>query len=99
MRNILLVAAFMMLYLVPSYATTNGNDLLEKCRVVAQDRLTSTESSDYAFCVGYVTGIIDSLLLDQRTLDSSGKKPPQFLCIPEDGITDKQVVLIVLKSL
>jgi hypothetical protein len=100
MKKIILAIAILFMAGSPkASAADTGSILLQKCRAAEQTRMTASESSDYSYCVGYITGVLDGLLLNQRTIDEFGKIPTKFICIPAEGIDIDQMVLIVTKFL
>ncbi len=90
----------------PAQATgvsaTDGNELLRKCNtnirtIDTGQVMTQSDYVDGAFCVGYVTGVIDDHFLWQIN-DQTPTDPSKHFCLP-DGVVSGQAVRVVVKWL
>ena len=95
------VLALLTLAVCPAlYAgTTDGNELLNDCRQYSKPESASAPDDAFSlgFCLAYVAGGKDALQAQQVMGDAKGGGI--HACFPEDGITNNQAVLIVIKWL
>ena len=70
----------------------DGNDLLEQCELA--DKGLQTSLIPIGYCIGRITGVIDSWLIRNGQIGS----PFSVFCIPE-GVTNDQLKKIVVKYL
>jgi hypothetical protein len=71
---------------------STGNGFQNKCAVVADkdvQSLTGIETNDLVYCLGYVTGLHDGMLVVEAVRN-------KFYCLP-DGVTTGQILSILVK--
>lgn len=83
-------------------AAIDGNELLRKCNVYIRvadgsKNFTNSELGDGNFCVGYVTGVLDTSFIWQIN-DTTPTNHSTHFCVP-DGLTNGQVVRVIAKWL
>jgi len=109
MRQILLVSIVismttMLLYAQEQYTYKDGNQLLRQCDTGTSEdksRMSSDQSSDYAFCAGYVAGAMDANNTFLNSMQAAKKEvhlQPMY-CLPQNGIEIGQAVRITVKWL
>ena len=95
------VLAFLTLALCPALhaRTIDSNELLESCR--QYDKFESVpapaDALNVGFCLGYVAGVTGALHAPQAM--GNDKDLGIHVCFPQDGITNNQAALIVIKWL
>lgn len=96
------ILALLTLALCPALhaSTLDGNELLKSCRQYDKPESAASAPDDtlsLGFCLGYVAGVTNALLAEQATGNNKGGGV--HACFPQDGITNNQAALIVIKRL
>lgn len=100
MKRLILGLMLILWCAAPAQATMTGNELLGHCNLVLKQsdesgKITPEESVSIFYCVGYLSGFIDSIQIS--TAIQNPKKP--FFCAPPNGVENDQLARITVKWL
>lgn len=101
MRHVAIFCFLWVLLLPPSISRAQGppgSELLQACGAAQKQsdgiRISDEETIGSIYCIGYVSGFLDSLALSAAA-SGAGQK----ICLPQRGITNDQAVRVLVKFL
>jgi len=101
--TILLAAAVASIPAVGQKTVLDGNILQTKCasyeKLRAGYALSDEETASGAFCIGYIRGVLDTMITWKAFEEEAKlKSPVAHPCIP-DGVSNEQAIKVTLKFL
>jgi hypothetical protein len=101
MRRIAICCFVWLLVLLPSASRAQGppgSELLQACGAAEKQsdgiKISDEEAIGSIYCIGYISGFLDSLALSSAASDGGQK-----ICLPQRGITNDQAVRVLVKFL
>jgi hypothetical protein len=80
----------------PKAFALTASDLVESCQVLRKDSLSGLDNQRSLWCVGYMQGALDGMLLYQDVLNNDKRPAVKSVCLPEEA-TNKEIGLVFLK--
>ena len=97
MKRWLAAYAALMLFglAAPVHAAVTGQELLHRCNASeksldGKEKLGGDEMLDAMWCMGYMSGLLDGFSVNDYKVGDA-----RVMCVPEEGVTRTQALLIV----